>query len=273
MHTRKELENPLVEEESNDQKPPIPETPVVTGAWVDTPAGHWRSHSAGNAPETDAKYVAEPQSPNASSPGSRSRRLSSAGKQASHPKSALDALIQEARSHHSTENHQNKDAFGDDTLNSLRDIAGQDAEYDTTVHDLDEDTLDLIKNVRQPVDSAEVQRQHELQTLLRMNERLRTARAGVREARNGMKRMEHRVEEADGSDVGTDSAATDHSGPCKRCGCPEGGAMLSRILRDVWRTLRRQFYAWPKGRRLRLTWLGMLCSLLLLWSISEFTLW
>ena len=273
MHTPQELLIPPEFTESNTRKPLIPKTPKVTGAWVDTPAGHRHSQSAVDPSDSNMNCVEEPQSPAASAPKSRSRTPSLAGKQPSHPKSALEVLIQEARSNQSNGNHPNEDAFGDDTLNSLRDIAGQDAEYDTTVLDLDEDTLDLINNVRQPVDSAEAQRQHELQTLQRMNERLRTARAGVREARNGIKRMEHQVEEADGSDGGIDFGSTIHSGPCKRCGCPEGGAMLSRILRDAWKTLRRQFYVWPKGRRLRLTWLGMLCSLLLVWSISEVTLW
>ena len=273
MLTRQELPIPPEDTDSKTREPLVHRTPQVTGAWVDTPAGHRYSQCAVDPSESNMSYVDESQSPVASSPKSRSRGPSRAGKQASHPKSALEALIQEAHSNQSKNSHPNEGSFGDDTLNSLREIAGQDTEYDTTVLDLDEDTLDLINNVRQPVDSAEAQRQHELQTLQRMNERLRTARAGVREARNGMKRMEHQVEEADGTDGGNDLGSTNPSGPCKRCGCPEDGALLSKVLRDVWRALRRQFYVWPKGRRLRLTWLGMLCSLLLVWSISEVTLW
>ena len=228
----------------------MPKTPVVTGAWIDTPARQNQSSVPDRNQHSESlQHSKESQT---------DKPLPSVPSQPSHPRSVLEAVLQQANANH---DERADDLLGDTTINSLRDLMREDPNY-SNIHQLDEDTLDLINNVTSPVDQGDRQRQQEEQVLQRMAKTLRSTRSSLRDASRGMKRVEHQFEEAE----------MNENGHCKHCGYPEA-ITLTSILGRAWTSFLSNFYSWPKNGRLRITWLGVTCLVLFLWSISEVTLW
>ncbi|KAF2828631.1 hypothetical protein CC86DRAFT_368813 [Ophiobolus disseminans] len=177
-----------------------PKTPVVTGAWVETPG-----------PRTIRKHItiarSPSQSPKKGSPQEQTSAQENDTRTANEvleevvvdtvrpqvPSSALQALVQEARAHGRRESAD----YGDSTINSLEDLIA------SPVEEVEEDTLQGLQvPTTIPRNEAERQRQQELLHLHRMNDRLRAARTSIRDASRGMKRVEDRVEhgeEVDGT--------------------------------------------------------------------------
>ncbi|KAL6711170.1 hypothetical protein ACN47E_005701 [Coniothyrium glycines] len=205
------LAQPETEAEDVDATPaPIersilnPKTPVVTGAWVDTPG-----------PRTARKFDTRSRSPS-KSPRKRSPRRSEPSEQVvatgaterpeadaieavrpSLPSSALQALVQEAKA----SGRRSSADYGDSTINSLEELItplpeGTDVEPE-------DDTLQGIQlPTSTPRNEAERRRQQEAQQLHSMNAKLRAARTSIRHASRGMQRVEERVEHVE-EDVGT----------------------------------------------------------------------
>lgn len=170
-----------------------PKTPVVTGAWVDTPG-----------PRTIQRSVSASRSRSRSSSPKRlnSRKTKSLERLKSSkdapenaameiirpqlPRSALQALVEEAKA----QGRRSSADFGDSTINSLEELITP-----LTEIAMDEDTLQGLEIPTDvPRNDAERQRQQELFHLHRMNDRLRAARTSIRDASRGMKRVEGRVE-------------------------------------------------------------------------------
>jgi hypothetical protein len=171
-----------------------PKTPVVTGAWVDTPG-----------PRTAARPTSKERSPSPPLEKSNPRRDKSPERRTTHvdeetapttaievirpqlPRSALQALVEEAKSHPRRPSAD----YGDSTINSLEELI-------TSLPDTpqaDEDTLQGLQlPTAEPRNEGERQRQQELVHLYRMNDRLRAARCSIRDASRGMKRVEDQVE-------------------------------------------------------------------------------
>jgi hypothetical protein len=170
-----------------------PKTPVVTGAWVDTPGPRTtRTHiSIARSPSQSPKK-SSPQK-NRSPEGSTAPIIAEAVEDTAVdiirpqlPGSALQALVREAKAHG---RRQSAD-YGDSTINSLEDLISSPPEREG-----DEDTLQGLQiPTVVPRNEAERQRQQELLHLHRMNDRLRAARTSIRDASRGMKRVEDRVE-------------------------------------------------------------------------------
>ncbi|KAF2133535.1 hypothetical protein P153DRAFT_381964 [Dothidotthia symphoricarpi CBS 119687] len=236
-----------------------PKTPIVTGAWVDTPGPRTALRTT-NPPQTRSRSQSPPQtSPRKSkSPTKRSASLPGITplepKRPHLPSSALDALIQSAR-------HDSAD-YGDSTINSLQDLMCPGDE-------VDEDTLQGLKLPTEiPKNEAERQRQQELTHLHRMNERLRAARTSIRDASRGMKRLDDQVEGAEEGDMGRKVGVV-HA----ECPCAADNAHMS-----VWRSCRS--WVWDerlkvsrKGTQWRriggLTGLGLLLMMAALWWVGE----
>lgn len=249
-------------------------TPVVTGAWIDTPA-----------PRT-SRRPAEPsrspsRSPKKGSPSKRSLQKQPvvqpeeaaevAPMQVNRPTlpgSALEAIVEEARA---GGRRPRPDDFGDSTINSLEDIIGPSSGAENIeIGDLDEDTLQGLQvPTGIPRNEAERQRQQELLHLHSMNQRLRAARTSIRDASRGMKRVEDRVEHAEGG-TGIEQEGVRiiyRDCPCAHNGhqCDPWGAAWSGfkgLFRD------------PKKSKLRgLTWLSIFLISFLVWFISEGVAW
>ncbi|KAH7077692.1 hypothetical protein BKA63DRAFT_270053 [Paraphoma chrysanthemicola] len=242
-------------------------TPVVTGAWVDTPG-----------PRTVRKHISIARSPS-QSPKKRSPQKQRSPQRTSAPaveelqedtaaevvrpqlpSSALQALVQEAKA----PGRRPSADYGDSTINSLEDLITSPAEGE-----VDEDTLQGLQlPTETPRNEAERQRQQELLHLHRMNDRLRAARTSIRDVSRGMKRVEGRVEH-DEEDGSTKARVVIHECPCAADG--HGHSTLLQQTRNLfWNShLKTQ----RKGTRWRywggLTTLSIVLTTLLLWWISE----
>ncbi|KAI4929951.1 hypothetical protein J4E85_004572 [Alternaria conjuncta] len=173
-----------------------PKTPVVTGAWVDTPGPRTvqrpavASRSRSLSPKKGSPRKQRP-SEKAEEP---SEAMSVEPVRPQLPKSALQALVDEAKS----QGRRPSADFGDSTINSLEDLIAPSGESQ-----IDEDTLQGLQlPTETPRNEAERQRQQELLHLHLMNDRLRAARTSIRDASRGMKRVEDQVEHVEEGENG-----------------------------------------------------------------------
>ncbi|KAG9192288.1 hypothetical protein G6011_11022 [Alternaria panax] len=160
-----------------------PKTPVVTGAWVDTPGPRTVPRPA----VTSRSRSRSPKKGSAPRAGEPSEAVTIEPVRPQLPKSALQSLVDEAKS----KGRRPSIDYGDSTINSLEDLITP-----STESPMEEDTLQGLQlPTETPRNEAERQRQQELQHLYRMNDRLRAARTSIRDASRGMKRVEDQVDE------------------------------------------------------------------------------
>lgn len=179
-----------------------PKTPVVTGAWVDTPGPRTvqrsvsasRSRSRSSSPKKANPRKTKSLERFKSSKEDAPEKVAVEVIRPQLPRSALQALVEEAKA----QGRRSSEDFGDSTINSLEELITPLTEIAK-----DEDTLqglELPTDV--PRNDAERQRQQELLHLHRMNDRLRAARTSIRDASRGMKRVEGRVEHVEEGENG-----------------------------------------------------------------------
>lgn len=182
-----------------------PKTPVVTGAWVDTPGPRTAQRSSSISTERDRSRSQSRSSRKSSMSKDKSpERPPESGQEAPAkatiepirpqlPRSALQALVEEAKAHRK----ESSTDFGDSTINSLEELI-------TPLTEIAMD--DTLQGLQVPTDAprndAERQRQQELVHLHRMNDRLRAARTSIRDASRGMKRVEDQVEHVEEGEAG-----------------------------------------------------------------------
>jgi hypothetical protein len=262
-----------------------PKTPVVTGAWVDTPG-----------PRTILRPTSKERSPSRSPKKSNTRRNKSLEKkhpasaaeeedaladevadtivaEVTRPKlpgSALQALVEEAKSSSAD--------YGDSTINSLEDLITPLAESP----EMDEGEGDTLQGLQLPTgtpkNEAERQRNQELLHLHRMNDRLRAARTSIRDASRGMKRVEDQVEHVDDGEPGS-SGKTNivyTTCPCAVDGHEQSFSMWrwwkSFFWQDRLKTRRQTRNSWWKKLG-GLTALSMFLMLFFTYWISEEIAW
>lgn len=258
----------IVEETPAPDDQRVKQTPVVTGAWVDTPgppkdaaAEHIRQH------ETASK-----------SPPKHAARATYDGP--NRPKSALEEILNDAR----------KDPtgpFGDATIQSLEDIAHPNVDpTDTTLtfdagapgNDEGAENLDIGR----PLTQAEKDRRQEDLAIEAMNKHLRAASTSIKDADRGLSRVENKWDSTahpDGPNP-TGPPPTSASSQVKqyvkvdrewRTVCDHCGGSYHSIWWGLWTELRSNFYTYDKTARfgIRMTWLGVLVLTWLLWNILE----
>ncbi|CZT15923.1 uncharacterized protein RCC_01762 [Ramularia collo-cygni] len=220
------------------------------------------------------------------------------------PKSALDAIVQEAKAKHDSN-------IGDSTMASLEDIVNPNTDNSSINLDTDkkitvEDTIEK----GEAVSSSEETRRREVREFEEANKRLRVARTSIKDADRGLRRLENQLEATETEPTktrpeakkGTDTEATkvspginksnkasntgnvqiryadhlreftpytDHNGRtrCKHC----GGCYLS-VWRGMWVEFRELFYTWgpeEDGAPLKMTWLGTMFAIWWAWIIAE----
>lgn len=231
-----------------------PKTPVVTGAWIDTPAA---------VRQKADKPSQGPTMQNADKPTTSDGHEPKLTLQPppNHPSSAAAALL------------QNADHFGESTIGSLRALLNQDDDNSP----LDDMTIELVNNVTTPLRTAQNQRNRENEMLTRMDKRLRAARSGLRDASRGLKRVEKEVEEVGGALEESElrEAKTGNQQPHFQGRCPDCEHLtLSTLIGRAWSSWLRRFYIWDKRKWLpRLTWLGLITTLFWTWYFTEAVLW
>ncbi|KAF2852987.1 hypothetical protein T440DRAFT_466551 [Plenodomus tracheiphilus IPT5] len=251
-----------------------PKTPVVTGAWVDTPGPRpLQKNPATSRPRSRSPIKRSPQKAKAVT-----EQITSTVEETLHtvaaqvvrphlPTSALQALVREAKS---SGGRATAD-FGDSTINSLEDLITE--APDAAV---DEDTLQGLQlPTATPRNEAERQRQQELLHLHRMNDRLRAARTSIRDASRGMKRVEDQVEHVEEDAQGNKIQIIRRECPCATSS-PHDFSLWrwskSLIWQDHLKSLRASsnsnWRIWGG-----LTGLGIFLTLFLVWWLSEEIAW
>ena len=278
----------------------VAKTPVVTGAWVDTPAAYRSgpTYLPTPTPESDPEHVSNQRSNNIDE--KRVLRAIDGGK---YPKSALSAILEEAKGIKNSksnaliaretgeengdgdekEYNQDIDHLGDSTIQSLEELLSPlDDQHSGDLAQLDEDTLRSLQLPDEPPKTrAEKQRYQELVTLKEMNSRLKSARTSIRDASRSIKRVEQQVEISEDRDIGSNNGSR-----CSRCGCPGGGGNARvLVIGNPWRIIKGLLTTTTtltstaigessdgQGRR-RLNILGWIVVPVLCWYISEVILW
>ncbi|KAH8732595.1 hypothetical protein GQ44DRAFT_735452 [Phaeosphaeriaceae sp. PMI808] len=241
-------------------------TPIVTGAWVDTPGPRTiRKHvnitaSTSQSPtKSSMRKNRSPEKPKAPIADEDFDDISVKTVRPQLPSSVLQALVQEAKAH---DRRQSVD-YGDSTINSLEDLIAPSHEGEA-----EEDTLQGLQiPTTAPRNEAERQRQDELLHLHRMSDRLRAARTSIRDASRGMRRVEGRVEHREGAE--SEGKITYRECPC----AAEGGHLTSFWTRSTSVIWDAGLKAKRKGTKWRmlggLTALSIFVIAFLVWWISE----
>lgn len=199
----------------------------------------------------------------------RQRRTDAAPVVPSLPHSAAEELLEDPTAN----------GLGDSTIHSLQDLldANPDVDFSTV---LDDETLALAEDVVLPVVRRPTsERQEEIIALQRMNDRLKAARTGLRDASRGLARVEYQVSEAEeeelegGMSTKKRDSRHDHDDCTCTCSKHHQDITLGKLVRQAWRSWLNNFYTWPRGGRPRITWLGLLTFLFFAWWASELTLW
>jgi len=206
-----------------------------------------------------------------------------------YPRSALEAIVREAKA------TQDAQPFGDSTIQSLEDIVHPELVPADTTLPLDIgkagaprllDEADEAGDLTQ----AERDRRQEDLAMEAMDKHLRTAGSSIKDAQQGLRRVEHRFEEKDqdysqpGLMVSQARAtvmrakAASSGLYCTTCGCHEG--YHGSAWGALWTELRSCFYYYDQGSsplskhlpNVRFTGLGLAILICWAWYVCETTL-
>lgn len=249
-----------------------PKTPVVTGAWVDTPGPRTVQRSAVTSRSRSRSRSPKKGSPRKQKPSEKAGEPSEAVPiepvRPQLPKSALQALVDEAKS----QGRRPSADYGDSTINSLEDLITPSGESL-----VDEDTLQGLQlPTETPRNEAERQRQQELLHLHRMNDRLRAARTSIRDASRGMKRVEDQVEHVEEGENGDKVKVVSRACPCAVDDHVQNFSMLKWWKSLFWeqrlKTLRQTSNSWGRAWG-GLTGLSIFLLVFFTWWMSEEIAW
>lgn len=272
------------EDSKPDKKPASRElpldqkTPVITGAWVDTPGP-----SKDSRPALSSSHTVPDVRPNTSTKdmalqdkGARDLTSNDADRvpygDPNRPKSVLEEILRDAR-------RDSTGTFGDATIQSLENIVHPNTDpTDTTLasdgayKDANED-LDIGR----PLTQAEKDRRQEDLAIEAMNKHLRAARTSIKDADRGLQRVENKWDTTSHAEAPqptpTDSKpkqATTMDRDWKTV-CDHCGGSYNSLWWGLWTELRSVFYVYDKNARfgIRTTWPGFLVITWLLWYILE----
>ena len=250
-------------------------TPVVTGAWVDTPAPRTSrrptesSQSSSRSPRKGSPSKKSTQKPPQDQPKDVPETVLPQINRPTLPGSALEAIIEEARA---SKSGSHPDNFGDSTINSLEDlIRSSSGSSNPETGEVDEDTLLGLKvPTGIPRNEAERQRQEEAIHLHKMNERLKAARVSIRDTSRGMKRIEDQVGHTEGG-TSTDTVIVEDGVKIiyRDCPCAHSGHQRP----SLWVSFKRIFRDPNKTTYWGLTTWGILLTGFLVWFFTENIAW
>jgi hypothetical protein len=234
---------PIVVDETLISTPRLdPKTPIVTGAWVDTPKPAQRQDPippASPAKRAAAAALGIPVEPIKTTQPSQPAEPAL-------PSSALAAVVDEARQHLGQENAED---LGEATINSLEDLMAPHPE-DSMLDDED-DTIDLQLPSRSGSTDAQWSRRVALQSAKSLSETAEDMYHNIRSARKAADRMVATQVRA--------SSPTIQQSPCYNC---------THLFPAMWRQSKALFYT-REERKTRPTKAGWLLLILLTWIIAE----
>ncbi|KAK3710854.1 hypothetical protein LTR37_010078 [Vermiconidia calcicola] len=271
---------PMPQDQAQEAK-----TPVVTGAWVDTTL---QTESTSPVFQTIAK--ADPNSLSNSikeafklSARTSAHDLRRINSEPAKPKSALEAILRETR------NQQNDQTLGESTIQSLEDIAHPQFDLTDPTITFDADSADAPAEALsggRALTQLEKDRRQEDLAMEGLNKHLKAARASIKDANRGLRRVENRIEtvqeevpvlrttsttSTNSTTKATTITTNASDGLCATCGRVHGS-----LWYGLWSEFRSCFYVYDSRSKylgvpigIRFTWLGLACIFWLLWYISE----
>ncbi|EMC92767.1 hypothetical protein BAUCODRAFT_27110 [Baudoinia panamericana UAMH 10762] len=250
-------------------------TPVVTGAWIDTPKPLPDVRPLLKA--TDSTIIRAFGTPSGAAalgldedplPENLRREFS----EPMHAKSALADVLKEVKA-------QNDAQFGETTIQSLENIINPSADPTdpTMITDITEavDAVLHAADSKAPATQAEKDRRQEQLAIEAMNKHLRAARTSIKDADNGLRRVENKIDVAQSADVQVSTPTfkrTMTNGKHGKAICPTcGGKYHTSVWAALWSEFQECFYTWDRSLpyRVRLTRLGIAVVLFLLWYTIE----
>lgn len=244
----------------------VPQTPVVTGAWIDTTL---------HIGEDEAKAPIRPE-PGPSEPDRKNKAKPVEVK--SEPtvaKSAVSAILHENR------DKQRGHFLGDSTILSLEDMVHpNDDPTDPTITMDEEAIANVGKDVNdKPLTQAEKDRRQESLAFEGLNKHLRAARTSIKDASRGLRRVEHTLTNVEDTSVYLPAPSGEPiiNKNSTRLGfhhCEVCGGSYHSVWSALWTEFRSCFYSWNSSRkyRLRLTPIGLVIIGWLIWYILESSL-
>lgn len=262
-------ETPMPKDRSLDEK-----TPVVTGAWVDTPALPKDTRPTLPSHRSAPTGVSAQPSHDALPEKARIAEPSRAG-QSDRPKSALEDIVRDARK-------DPNGPFGDATIQSLEDIIHPNADPTDTILSSDVGAVAKEEAIERPEDGrpltqAEKDRREEDLAIEAMNRHLRAARTSIKDADRGLQRVENKWESTSQTEVPQPKTTAPapkqivKPGRDRKTACEHCGGSYHSVWSGLWTELRSNFYYYDDSSRLgvRPTWLGILVLLWALWNALE----
>ncbi|KAK4570252.1 hypothetical protein LTR86_002332 [Recurvomyces mirabilis] len=263
-------------------------TPLVTGAWLDTPGPTIDLRPLLNTTDSEINRAFGTPSaiatlePRDDPLGNDGRRIVSEPVLA---KSALADVLKDVANEPDLE-------FGDTTIQSLEDIVDPDTEVTDTVASMDvaavaQEVIDAIDAAdgaaSDPLTQAERDRRQERLAIESMNKHLRAARTSIKHANRGLRRVENKIETVQAASTPIAPETIIHITDDGRHVCPACGSHPSIPPHSAWGALWREFtscfYTLPPAssttdllsrlRNIRLTYLGLFCTVWLLWFAVE----
>jgi hypothetical protein len=261
-----------------------PKTPVVTGAWIDTPKPVTSRPSSlkesippnsntsrpslketvsSNPSTSPAKKAALAALQRAKDDEPKSQEPQSAPAPAHLPSSALSAVVDQARHHQSTDMIE---MYGEATIESLEDLMSP--HDDHSIQEVDEDTLDKLElPTGKPKTAAEKSRMAELVTLKSMNMKLNATKSNIRSVSHGIQRVEKQIHDSEGKEK---EKGKDIQQPqVQIVVCEYSAAPFSAL----WQSSKSIFYTWDENGKFKFTRLGLIITVFWTWFITEFIMW
>jgi hypothetical protein len=241
-------------------------TPVVTGAWIDTPKPALRQQPAPQlspAKRAAAAASGRPMVPDGATQSTQSTKSTQPAEPAEPalPSSALAAVVDEARRNLGQENDED---FGEATINSLEDIMVP--LHEDRIISSDEDTLDLHQVLDFPSKKATTAagklREEERAGLRRLSETLRKTEKRVREANREASRAGSRVASQVRAVTTSSYSSETLQDRCYNC---------THLFRAMWLQSKQLFYTCQE-QRIKPTWTGWILIFLLTWLLVETTM-
>lgn len=262
---------------------PPSQTPKVTGSWIETPvaprlsfgsrasaeAGVHKPKQAEDADQAPAQSVedkqTEPIHQTTEKIGEHATRSSRTGKESA-PRSI-----------------SGQDKAGDASLDRqaapvLRDVTDQDVDISSLMN-VGDDTLEMVSKESGATSRAESDRLKELVALKEMAQRLHAARSGLRGVKKDMKRVEAKIgsqeaaQDAVKDEVEAASTNAKLTSPTPPPAMAQQELRVSTLLRNEFNAFKATLYQRRSSGRIRLTWFGIAFLILVVWCLSEVTLW
>ncbi|KAK3656737.1 hypothetical protein LTR56_002718 [Elasticomyces elasticus] len=271
-------------------------TPVVTGAWLDTPGPGIDVRPL--LKSTDSTIVRAFGSPSAIATlevrnpmDGDERRVAS---EPVHGKSALADVLKQVRQADGEDVTLEGERFGmgDDTVRSLEGIVTTQRDMDDGGDETATMTLDLTADLTEigeaseegaAMSQQEKDRRQEKLAMEAMNKHLRLARTSIKDANAGLRRVENKMDNATATTSSTITSTTlsrksattgdqqpaSHEHPCPTCGS-HGSGPQSSTFRSLVRDITSAFYTRrTPSRGPRLTYLGLTLLTTLLYLSLE----